>query len=394
VNKKVNYSLVMMMLFAICLLGVGAAGASDADDIPDANLDKGAEQVKMTIGDTAYEIDGEPADEEMDVAPFIENGRTFVPVRFLAEAFAAEADWTPKDAVVETVFLEREDLLITISIGEYTLEIYDRIADETETVIIDAPARIMDGRTFLPFRAVGEAFGAEVDYEEDEEGYVIRVWFTQERYPEPIPAADPRIGESVVEGEILAIDKENRQVEIEIHWGPDTPDIEPFITIAEDALLRLYVDGYMEEALTLCDLEVGMITSYILEEDLEARAVIVHTYTEPERPGQVCTENSSVTFEDQKDGSAIVTLVVQDESGIGIGGFGMNDIETMSAQLGVWLSLTELDEGELVEISEFTDYGDGTYSYRVVRFPGEVVLSFKVDGVVIETDLVTVISEP
>ena len=72
----------------------------------------------------------------------------------------------------------------------------------------------------------------------------------------------------------------------------------------------------------------------------------------------------------------------------------MDDIEVLAAHLEEWLSLTDLDEGEFVDISEFTDYGDGTYSYRVVRFPGEVILSYKVDGVMIETDLVTVISEP
>ena len=274
----------MMLIQQFIQDGINVAYLPQVEIPVDEVIDKGAEHVKMTIGDFAYEIDGALVVPAMDVAPFIEDGRTFVPARFLAEAFAAAADWTPKDAKVETVYLERADVLITISIGQATLEIYDKMVDETETVAIDAPARIVEGRTFLPFRAIGEAFGVEVDYAADPEtGLVEQVWFTQKRYPEalePIPEADPRIGESVVEGEVLAIDKENRLVEIEIHWGPDTPDIEPFITIAEDALLRLYVDGHMEEALTMSDLEVGMVTSYILKEDLEARAVIVHEYTD------------------------------------------------------------------------------------------------------------------
>ncbi len=352
-----------------------------------------AEQVEFFIGETIYLVDGEA--HWLDVPAFIEDGRTFIPVRFLAEALGAEADWGPKPGPVEWVSFEDEERIVSMNIGEFVLTILCKETGETEEVVMDVAAMIKDGRTFLPFRAVAEAFGAEVDYEEGEEGYVTRVWFTQERYPEPIPDADPRIGESVVEGEILAIDKENREVEIEIHWGPDTPDIEPFITIAEDALLRLYVDGHMEEALTMCDLEVGMITSYILTEDLEARAVIVHTYTEPEEPGPVCAENSSVTFEDQEDGTAIATLYVYDEDGVGISGYGMEDIEVLAEDLfeAEWNSLVVLDEGEYVTITEFADHGDGTYTYRVARPAGELTLSFRVDGVVIQTGLQAVITQ-
>ena len=138
----------------------------------------GARHVRMTIGSTEYEIDG--VKSVMDTAPFIEESRTFVPVRYLAEAFNAVADWTPKDARVETVTLERSDLLITINIGAYTIEVYDKITGKTERVPIDAPARIVANRTFLPFRAVGEAFGADVGYSTDPgTGRVDQVWFTQ-----------------------------------------------------------------------------------------------------------------------------------------------------------------------------------------------------------------------
>jgi hypothetical protein len=120
----------------------------------------GAKKVVLTIGGLAAIVDGEV--QTMDVAPFIEEGRTFVPVRFIAEAFGAEADWTPKDAPVETVFLTREDMTITIGIGDSFLTVTKD--GEAEVVTFDAAAQIKDGRTFLPFRAIAEAFGAEVDY--------------------------------------------------------------------------------------------------------------------------------------------------------------------------------------------------------------------------------------
>ena len=142
-------------------------------------VDKGAEQVLMTIGSTTIEVDG--VEQEIDVAPFIEEDRTFVPVRFLAEAFNAVADWGPKDSRTEWVTLTREDIEITIYIGEEEFEVYCVVEDETETHIADAPARIVNGRTMLPFRAIGEAFGADVDYSTDPEtGLTVQVWFTQD----------------------------------------------------------------------------------------------------------------------------------------------------------------------------------------------------------------------
>lgn len=143
-----------------------------------AGLNKGADHVLMTIGSTIIEVDG--VEQEIDAPPFIEEDRTFVPVRFLAEAFNAEADWGPKDTTTEWVTFTRADIEITILIGEEEFEVYYTNTGETETHIADAPARIVDGRTKLPFRAIGEAFGTEVDYSTDPDtGLVDQVWFTQ-----------------------------------------------------------------------------------------------------------------------------------------------------------------------------------------------------------------------
>jgi len=120
----------------------------------------GAASMTMFIGAKSFVADG--AGGAMDVAPFIEDGRTFVPVRFIAEALGAEADWEPKDAAVEVVTLTREDKTITIKIGGYSLEVKE--GEEVTTITMDVAAMIKDSRTFLPFRFIAEAFGAEVDW--------------------------------------------------------------------------------------------------------------------------------------------------------------------------------------------------------------------------------------
>ncbi len=155
--------------------GILEGNLSVKEELPDT----GAEEVVMYIDELNYEVDG--AEEDMDVEPFIEEGRTFVPVRPIAEAFAAEASYGPEDAKVEWVTLEREDVEINIKIGETEMEVFRNDAAEAITMEEEETARIVEGRTFLPFRAIAEAFGAEVDYEQDPDtGYVTKVWFTQD----------------------------------------------------------------------------------------------------------------------------------------------------------------------------------------------------------------------
>jgi hypothetical protein len=130
-------------------------------------------KVVLTIGSNVALVDGEVT--ELDAPAFIEGGRTFVPVRFLAEAFGAEADWSPKDGPVETVTLTTDDMEIVIGIGDEFLTVTKD--GEAEVMTFDGAAQIKEGRTYLPFRAIAEAFGAEVDYGTDAEGYVTWVSF-------------------------------------------------------------------------------------------------------------------------------------------------------------------------------------------------------------------------
>lgn len=123
-------------------------------------VEHGAQRVVMLIDDARYAADHKL--RHLDVEPFIQNGRTFVPVRFLAEAFGAEADWTPKDAAPDIVTLTRADRTITITIGEEPILVNQQ--GVITTVDSDVAAFIQDGRTMLPFRVIAEAFGATVDY--------------------------------------------------------------------------------------------------------------------------------------------------------------------------------------------------------------------------------------
>jgi hypothetical protein len=122
-----------------------------------------AREVKMFIGSAHCLIDGKKV--AMDMAPFITNSRTFVPVRFIAQAFGVDEDdidWEPRTGLVEKIFIPYKNKLVTITIGSRTIYVVDD--GVVSQVTSDAAASIRDGRTVLPLRAIGEIFGAEFDW--------------------------------------------------------------------------------------------------------------------------------------------------------------------------------------------------------------------------------------
>lgn len=113
----------------------------------------------MWVGQNRYTVNG--VEKQMDVAYFIQNGRTFVPIRFVAEEFGLEADWGPQDDLTEWVTLEKQGQFIKIEIGSPTIKITENGVERTVTA--DVAAQISQDRTYLPLRALGETLGAEFD---------------------------------------------------------------------------------------------------------------------------------------------------------------------------------------------------------------------------------------
>ncbi|WP_418792308.1 copper amine oxidase N-terminal domain-containing protein [Phosphitispora sp. TUW77] len=93
---------------------------------------------------------------ELDVSPYIKNGRTLVPIRFMEKALGANIKW---DAITNTATVIVQDKTIVITINK-------KIAFVNEQPIsMDVPAEIKQGRTFVPIRFISENFGATVFYD-------------------------------------------------------------------------------------------------------------------------------------------------------------------------------------------------------------------------------------
>ena len=67
-------------------------------DKKEVTLTKGDSSVIMTIGKKSYRLGDKTA--SMDVAPYLEKDRTFIPARYLGEATGLPVQWMPKERVV------------------------------------------------------------------------------------------------------------------------------------------------------------------------------------------------------------------------------------------------------------------------------------------------------
>ena len=117
--------------------------------------------MSVKIGESEINIDGEtvPIDENNSV-PYVENGRTMMPVRGLAEAIGADVSF---DAEEQTVTVETSETMVLMTIGSDEMEV-----NGEPVALLNAP-EIVNERTMLPVRDVAEALDCEVEWVQETE---------------------------------------------------------------------------------------------------------------------------------------------------------------------------------------------------------------------------------
>lgn len=120
------------------------------------------ESFVLTIGDTKANVFGQI--KYNDVAPIIENNRTMLPARFIAENLGAEVEWIDK---THCVLITREDTEIEIFIGNEYAKVNGK------KYKLDSPAFIRDNRTYTPVRFICENLGADVEWNSKERSVKI-----------------------------------------------------------------------------------------------------------------------------------------------------------------------------------------------------------------------------
>jgi hypothetical protein len=119
--------------------------------------------IELQIHQRTSFVNGE--EHEMDVAPYISNGRTMVPLRFVSEAFQAEVQWNSK---LQEISIQDRDTTIVLTIGSNKMRVNDNV------ITLDVPPVIRTSRTFVPIRAISEALQAAVEWNAANQTVTIR----------------------------------------------------------------------------------------------------------------------------------------------------------------------------------------------------------------------------
>ena len=111
------------------------------------------------IDNTSFTVNGEA--RSVEAPPFIEDGRTMVPLRVIMETFGVASDDIIFDSGVITFPIGTNSFVLTI--------------DEALPNGMGTP-KLVEGRTFVPLRFIAETLGAEVGWDPDARAaYVILI---------------------------------------------------------------------------------------------------------------------------------------------------------------------------------------------------------------------------
>jgi len=140
-KKKISIILIAALV-ATAFLGYGAAFGS----------------VSAQNGGIRLLVDGRDITES--AAPQIRNGRTLVPVRFISEELGADVEWNNEQ---RTVSVTRGDDSILLRIDSRLVN-YDR--QNGVYGLCDVAPMIINDRTYVPLRLVGNALGVAVGWDD------------------------------------------------------------------------------------------------------------------------------------------------------------------------------------------------------------------------------------
>ncbi len=106
--------------------------------------------------------------------PFIQHGRTLVPVRAMFEMNGYGVEWDQKS---QTITINKDTLDIRMKIGSKLVEFIDLDFDTQQYIRtvekLEVPATIINGSTFVPLRVVSESLGIQVKWDKESNSILL-----------------------------------------------------------------------------------------------------------------------------------------------------------------------------------------------------------------------------
>ncbi|WP_258358814.1 copper amine oxidase N-terminal domain-containing protein [Moorella sulfitireducens (nom. illeg.)] len=164
-DSRVNYGDITVKIGGNALNKMDLSGAykDEADDelykVAIAKVVSAtARTATFVLGSSSYTVNG--TSYAMDVAAYAKNGRTYLPVRYVAYALGVDAENIFYDEATKTVTLLKGTTAVQLTIGSNVLKI------NGISLTMDVAPEVESGRTMLPFRFIAQALGASVSYDD------------------------------------------------------------------------------------------------------------------------------------------------------------------------------------------------------------------------------------
>ncbi|ACV63302.1 copper amine oxidase domain protein [Desulfofarcimen acetoxidans DSM 771] len=176
--KKFFVSVIALALLTVVLPYMKLA---HADQLKVYQNDKLINSIVFKINVPYYVVNGQMPGTKMDVAPFIQSDRTFIPVRFLGNALGISDNNITWEQDSRTAILKGNSNL-RMTIGKAQVVINGVVKD------IDVAPMLKNDRTFLPARYVAEGLNYQVDW--DEATQTVVCWPQGQSKPDVSAAVD------------------------------------------------------------------------------------------------------------------------------------------------------------------------------------------------------------
>jgi len=137
----------------------GSESKKDGVDEKPAPIDHEIQSI-FVIGEKTFVLNG--VEKAMDVAPYLKNDRTYLPVRYVARAMGVAEPNIKWNEAEKSVTLTKGETVVKMLIGSKVMYVNNK------PLTMDAAPEIMEpGRTMLSLRWATEALGADVLWDAD-----------------------------------------------------------------------------------------------------------------------------------------------------------------------------------------------------------------------------------
>ncbi len=137
----------VLLLVAILMLFICALPASAGD----------GNTAVFTVGKNTYVLNGNTV--VMDAAPYIKDGRTFLPLRFAAKAVGTADENIIYDPALKTVTIIKGDRVVQLTVGNKALLLNGTV------VMMDVAPEVVNGRIMLPISWLAQALSVSIEWD-------------------------------------------------------------------------------------------------------------------------------------------------------------------------------------------------------------------------------------